>query len=121
MVAAGPVCCRVVRRVFGVDGARGESHARPVMVVLNALVPTFLIIALGAWMQRSGFVTASFLREANRITYWLGLPALLFSQLVASLHDAAGAESLLAAMALSTGAMVVPASSPSPFISTAIV
>ncbi len=89
------------------DGARGESHARTVMVVLNALVPTFLIIALGAWMQRSGFVTASFLREANRITYWLGLPALLFSQLVASLHDAAGAESLLAAMALSTGAMVV--------------
>lgn len=68
------------------------------MLVLNALAPTFLIIALGAWMQRSGFVTPGFLREANRLTYWLGLPALLFSQLVSSLHDAAGAERLLGAM-----------------------
>lgn len=76
------------------------------MLVLNALAPTFLIIALGAWMQRSGFVTPGFLREANRITYWLGLPALLFSQLVASLHDAAGAEKLLAAMMLTTAAMI---------------
>lgn len=57
-------------------------------------------------MQRSGFVTPSFLREANRITYWLGLPALLFSQLVNSLHDAAGAERLLAAMFLTTGAVL---------------
>ncbi|MBI2514401.1 MAG: AEC family transporter [Opitutae bacterium] len=58
------------------------------------------MIALGAWMQRSEFVSANFLREANRVTYWLGLPALLFSQLVASLHRAAGAEKLLAAMGL---------------------
>lgn len=77
------------------------------MLVLNALAPTFLIIALGAWMQRSAFVTPGFLREANRITYWLGLPALLFSQLVSSLHDAAGAEKLLAAMALLTLAMIL--------------
>jgi len=81
---------------------------RAVMVVLNALVPTFLIIALGAWMQKAGFVSPGFLREANRLTYWLGLPALLFSQLVDSLHDAAGAERLLAAMALTTlGTIVV--------------
>lgn len=70
------------------------------MLVLNALAPVFLMIALGAWMQRSEFVSANFLREANRVTYWLGLPALLFSQLVASLHQAAGAEKLLAAMGL---------------------
>lgn len=68
------------------------------MLVLNALAPTFLIIALGAWLQRAGIVSPGFLREANRVTYWLGLPALLFSQLVSSLHDAAGAERLLAAM-----------------------
>lgn len=77
------------------------------MLVLNALAPTFLIIALGAWMQKSGFVSPGFLREANRITYWLGLPALLFSQLVSSLHDAAGAERLLAAMFLTTTAMIL--------------
>jgi predicted permease len=76
------------------------------MVVFNALVPTFLIIALGAWMQRAGFVSPGFLREANRITYWLGLPALLFSQLVESLHEAAGAERLLTAMGLTTVATI---------------
>lgn len=70
------------------------------MLVLNALAPVFLMIALGAWMQRSEFVSSNFLREANRVTYWLGLPALLFSQLVASLHQAAGGEKLLAAMGL---------------------
>jgi malate permease and related proteins len=68
------------------------------MLVVNALVPVFVIIALGAWLQRREFVSAGFFREANRVTYWLGLPALLFSQLVASLRDAAGAEMLLAAM-----------------------
>lgn len=70
------------------------------MLVLNALAPVFLLIALGAWMQRAEFVSGNFLREANRVTYWLGLPALLFSQLVASLHQAGGAEKLLGAMGL---------------------
>ncbi|MBA4138713.1 MAG: AEC family transporter [Opitutus sp.] len=89
------------------DGGRAAAHPRLVMLVLNALAPTFLIIALGAWMQKIGFVSPGFLREANRITYWLGLPALLFSQLVSSLHDAAGAESLLVAMFLTTAAMTL--------------
>ncbi len=72
------------------------------MLVVNALVPVFVIIAVGAWLQRSGFVSAGFFREANRLTYWLGLPALLFSQLVSSLRDAAGAEALLGAMFAAT-------------------
>lgn len=76
------------------------------MLVLNALAPTFLLIALGVWLQRSGFVSPGFLREANRLTYWLGLPALIFVQLISSLRDAAGAERLLGAMALTTGAAI---------------
>ena len=72
------------------------------MLVLNALTPVFLIIALGAWLQKSQFVSPTFLREANRVTYWLGLPALIFSQLVSALNQAAGAERLLAAMFLTT-------------------
>lgn len=74
------------------------------MLVLNALAPTFLLIALGAWLQRAGFVSSGFLREANRLTYWVGLPALIFVQLVASLRDAAGGGRLLGAMALTTAA-----------------
>jgi predicted permease len=68
------------------------------VLILNTLAPVFLLVALGAVMQRSGFVSASFLKEANRVTYWLGLPALLFSQLASSFHDAAGAKTMLGAM-----------------------
>lgn len=79
------------------------------MLVLNALTPVFLMIALGAWMQRTEFVSAGFLREANRVTYWLGLPALLFSQLVNSLQQASGGERLLGVMFLVTGLVIAVA------------
>lgn len=82
--------------------AGGEGARCGVMLVLTALAPVFLIIALGAYLQRTRFVSPGFLREANRVTYWLGLPALLFSQLVSSLHEAAGAERLIGAMGLAT-------------------
>jgi predicted permease len=68
------------------------------MQVLNTLAPVFLLIAVGAGLQRSRFVSADFLKEANRVTYWLGLPALLFSQLVASFHQADGAGVMLGTM-----------------------
>ena len=58
----------------------------------------FLLVALGAVLQRTEFVSVNFLREANRVTYWLGLPALLFSQLAGSFHEAAGAKPMLVAM-----------------------
>jgi predicted permease len=76
-------------------------NARAVLV-LNTLAPVFLMIAIGAIMQRSGFVSVNFLREANRVTYWLGLPALLFSQLAGSFHDAGGAKPMLGAMLVAT-------------------
>lgn len=76
------------------------------MQIINVLAPVFLLIALGAVLQKTGFLTPAFLKEANRVTYWLGLPALLFSQLVSSLHQAAGTERLLGAMLL-TGLLVV--------------
>jgi predicted permease len=57
------------------------------MLVFEVLAPVFLMIALGAVLQRTNFVSPGFLREANRVTYWLGLPALLFSQLATSLHE----------------------------------
>ena len=72
------------------------------MLVLNTLAPVFLMIAIGAVMQRSGFVSVNFLKEANRVTYWLGLPALLFSQLAGSFHQAGGAGLLLTAMLVAT-------------------
>jgi hypothetical protein len=76
--------------------------------ILDVLAPVFLMIAIGAAMQRSEFVSATFLREANRVTYWLGLPALLFSQLAGSFHEIGGAKLMLGTMFLGTvGALAV--------------
>lgn len=68
------------------------------MHILNILAPVFLLIATGALLQRTAFVSPDFLKEANRVTYWLGLPALLFSQLVDSFHHADGAGLMLGVM-----------------------
>jgi hypothetical protein len=76
------------------------------VTVLNVLAPVFLLILLGGVLQRSGFVSAQFLREANRVTYWLGLPALLFNSLATSLHSAEGAKGLLFTLLLSTAAVL---------------
>jgi predicted permease len=77
------------------------------MTVFNVLAPVFLLIALGAVLQRTHFVSAGFLRETNKITYWLGLPALLFSNLATSLHAAGGAQAMLNTLLMSTGLVLV--------------
>ena len=68
------------------------------MLILNTLAPVFLLIAAGAALQATKFVSPGFLKEANRVTYWLGLPALLFSQLAGSFRDAGGAGLMLTVM-----------------------
>ncbi len=77
------------------------------MQILNILAPVFLMIGLGAWLQRSRFVSPDFLKEANRVTYWLGLPALVFSQLASSVHELGGAQRVLGAMFAATGVLIV--------------
>jgi len=68
------------------------------VLILNSLVPVFLLIGVGSLLQKTGFVSPTFLREANRLTYWLGLPALLFSQLAQAAHSAGDAKPMLEAM-----------------------
>ena len=77
------------------------------MQVLNILSPVFLLIGIGVVLQASKFVSPGFLKEANRLTYWLGLPALLFSQLAASFHDVGGARLMFGGMFLATGLVVL--------------
>jgi len=77
------------------------------MQILNTLAPVFLLIAVGAGMQAMKAVSAGFLKEANRVTYWLGLPALLFSQLATSYQQGMGASRLFFAVLLATGLVVL--------------
>ena len=79
------------------------------MLVLNTLAPVFLLIAIGAVLQRTKFVSPGFLKEANRLTYWLGLPALVFSQLATSFHQAEAANVVLGSMALATALVILVA------------
>jgi predicted permease len=58
-------------------------------------------------LQRTAFVSASFLREANKVTYWLGLPALLFSNLATSLHEAGGAKVMLNTLLAATALVLI--------------
>lgn len=46
--------------------------------VINILAPVFLVIALGWVLSRGGFLSADALQALNRLTYFIGLPCVLF-------------------------------------------
>ncbi len=51
------------------------------MSVLAIVLPVFLVIALGVVLTRSRFIGAGLIGELNRLTYFVGLPAYLFSSI----------------------------------------
>jgi len=57
------------------------------MNLINTLLPVFLIIALGAHLRRSGFITGEFVEVLNRLLYWIGLPSLLFYKIAIARYD----------------------------------
>ncbi|NQU43787.1 AEC family transporter, partial [bacterium] len=50
------------------------------MYVLNVLAPIALIVVFGIGLRKGNFARPGFFREANRLVYWVGLPALLFQK-----------------------------------------
>lgn len=50
-------------------------------LVLSTIVPIILLIALGAWLKAKGFVKDSYWQGAERIGYYILLPALFFYSL----------------------------------------
>jgi predicted permease len=77
------------------------------MLVLNTLVPLLALITLGSALRRWNFAPPSFFREANRLLYWIAMPALLFYQTAEATIQAGAALrvflTLLAGMAASIG------------------
>jgi len=49
--------------------------------VVAIVLPVFLVIALGAVLTRTRFIGAELIGELNRLTYFVGLPAYLFSSI----------------------------------------
>ena len=57
------------------------------MHIINTLLPVFLIIALGALLRKTKFVSAEFVAGLNRLVYWVALPCLLFYKLATASYD----------------------------------
>jgi predicted permease len=48
------------------------------MSTIATIIPIFAIIALGAFARRWGFIPQTFIEPANRLVYYLAIPAMVF-------------------------------------------
>jgi predicted permease len=51
------------------------------MEVIVTITPIFIIILLGWVVRKKGFITAQFLEPANRLVYYISIPALIFNSI----------------------------------------
>lgn len=51
------------------------------ILVFNAVLPVFLLAALGFWLYRIGFISTEISTGLNKLVYWVGLPSLLFHKI----------------------------------------
>ena len=61
-----------------------RRNLKPRMQIVETLAPVFLIIAFGWFLRRRHWLGDDFLGEANRVVYWIGLPAFLLISLAAA-------------------------------------
>ena len=62
------------------------------MQIINILAPVFLIIVLGVLLKRTNFLSAEFVSGLNNLVYWIGLPCLLFYEIVIAKYDGVAAK-----------------------------
>ncbi len=79
------------------------------VTILSTLLPVFLLIALGAILQRVRFFGDGVVAGLNRLTYWVGLPALVFVSLATAELGTGRPAVLLLAMVLTTLAAMLTA------------
>ena len=48
------------------------------MQVFSTIIPIFAVVLLGCFARRKGFMPPEFLESANRLVYYLAIPALIF-------------------------------------------
>lgn len=70
--------------------------------LLIALAPIALLIVMGAWLKRSRFLEDSFWAQAERLGYYLLLPALFFHGLATAKLDNVPVQGMIMALVLST-------------------
>lgn len=81
------------------------------MEVIITIIPIFAIILLGWAARKKGFITPEFLEPANRLVYYLSIPAMVFIAIArSSFHDQFDGKvlslTLLAATVIYTAAFI---------------
>ena len=57
------------------------------MQVFSTIIPIFAVVILGCFARRRGFIPEAFLGPANRLVFYLAIPALIFRSIAkASFH-----------------------------------
>jgi len=51
------------------------------MIIINSIVPIFLLVLLGHLLQKIGFFSDGFFNNVNRLVFWIALPAMLISDI----------------------------------------
>jgi predicted permease len=51
------------------------------MQILATIVPVFVVIFLGLFARKIGFITDVFIEHANRIVYYIAIPVMIFSSI----------------------------------------
>ncbi len=54
------------------------------MHIFATIIPIFLIILLGWWVHRRGFLPAEFMEPANRLVFYVAIPAIIFQSIAKS-------------------------------------
>ena len=49
--------------------------------ILSTIIPVFAIIFLGCWVRHKGFVPPQLIGPANRLVYYIAVPALIFREI----------------------------------------
>jgi predicted permease len=58
------------------------------MEVIVTIIPIFIIIILGWIVRKRGFINAEFLAPANRMVFYLSIPAMVFNSIIkAKFHE----------------------------------
>lgn len=51
------------------------------MTIVSTIVPVFIIIFLGLFARLNGFLSSDFINQANRLVYYVAIPAMIFSSI----------------------------------------
>jgi hypothetical protein len=54
------------------------------MDIISTIIPIFIIIFLGIFARHKGFLSQDFLHQANRLVYFIAIPAMIFSAIAKS-------------------------------------